>query len=208
MNSSSAPERMLALRNAYWRVREPLRRLSIAPAQLVILARFFAAYLRCIARAWSRSYSEDLENLEFNYAGPSSGLFEQFDFRPRYLIDHGYVPHVEAVALRFESHVQLFAQPASFKPHVISGKIYEMIRTGVPIVAITNPAGSVAGTRAGVIVDSRAAEGGIEAVRELYRGWKEGRPTPAPDMGAVRSYSREAQAAQLAEVLGSLVPVS
>ena len=166
--------------------------------------------IRALIEGWEKRHPADLADVEIHYAGPNSAMFDLYGFRPPYLVDHGYVSHRDAVALRFESHAQVFALPAHFKPHVISGKIYEMLRTGVRIVAITNPAGSVAtimaATRSGVVVDNRRPEEGVEAMRRYYRAWKEASPVESPDTMAVQAYSREAQAEQLAVVLRSVVP--
>ena len=163
-----------------------------------------------LMKAWERRYPAELADVEFHYAGQNSAFFDRCKFRPGYLIDHGYVCHEEAVALRCQSQVQLFCQPPHFKPDVSSGKIYEMIRTGAPIVAITNTTGAVAtivaATRSGVVVDNRKPEDGVAALRQYYLAWKENRAVEPQDWVAVQVYSRKAQADQLSAVLRSMIP--
>lgn len=158
---------------------------------------------------WHAKFPAELENVEFHYAGASSTLFDKYAFRPAYLRDHGYVSHHDAIAIRAHSNVQMFSQPSRFKPHVISGKIYEMMRIPIPIIAITNPSGTVARfvtqTGTGLVVDNRDPNAAAQALRDAYLAWKSGRSIVTRNDNAVAAFSREAQAKQLADVMERII---
>ena len=160
---------------------------------------------------WQERYPAELEEVEFHYAGSHSRIFDQFDFRPHYLHDHGYVSHRESIAIRASSDIQVFSQPPSFKAHVISGKIYEMMRIPVPILAITNPSGTVARflqqTGTGLVVDNRDPHAATHALRESYLAWKSGRSILVRNEREIAAFSRENQAKQLSELLERLIQV-
>jgi hypothetical protein len=158
---------------------------------------------------WQARFPWEFEDVEFHYAGANSALFDEYAFRPEYLRDHGYVSHPDAIAIRARSAVQIFSQPASFKPHVISGKIYEMMRLPVPILAITDPSGTVARfirqTGTGIIADNRDAAAAGRALREMYLAWKNGYPMAMRDGNAVARFSRKNQAHQLSHVMERII---
>jgi glycosyltransferase involved in cell wall biosynthesis len=157
---------------------------------------------------WQQAHPRELDDVEFHYAGTHSAMFGAIGFNPPYFRDHGYVSHGDAIAIRSVSSLQIFSQPPSFKPHVISGKIYEMMRVGVPILAITTPQGTVARfverTRTGIVVDNRDPAAAARALREAYLAWKAKRPIAAPDAQAIAAFSRERQAAHLDRLLRSV----
>ena len=153
---------------------------------------------------WQEEAPEEVRQVVLEYAGQSGALFDQLGFQPPFLRHRGYLSHPEALALRAASSVQLLVQPASFKPHVSSGKIYEMLRTGVPILAITHPDGAVADliqrTGGGVVVghDHQAI---TRALRTLFARWQAGQRLPAADPARVMDYSRERLAGRLDDLL-------
>lgn len=85
----------------------------------------------------------------------------------------------------------------------IPGKTYEYLRTGRPILAFAGK-GSVAEllqTAGGAwIVDPSDAVAVSDAVRELYRRWKNGLPAPGPDPGVVAAFDRRVLTARFAEL--------
>jgi hypothetical protein len=88
--------------------------------------------------------------------------------------------------------------------HQIPAKLYEYLRTGVPILALTDAAGDSAAAlcAAGVdtIVDiADAAQ--IEAQLPAFLTRVRERSAPVADRRYVARFSREAQAAVLAELL-------
>jgi glycosyltransferase involved in cell wall biosynthesis len=154
---------------------------------------------------WQESFPSELDDVEFHYAGMHSRLFDLHGFRPTYLRDHGYVSQLDAIAIRAASSMQVFSQPPSFKPHVISGKIYEMMRLAVPILAITTPHGTVASfieqTGTGLVVDNHDPDAASNALRAGYLAWKCGRSLITPNQQAIAAFSRESQAMQLSALM-------
>ena len=157
---------------------------------------------------WQLTFPDELHDVELHYAGASSNYFDIYNFRPPYLKDHGYVTHRNAIAIRLASDVQVFSQPPSFKPHVISGKIYEMIRTPVPILAITDPSGTVARfveRIGGVVACNRDPTAAGGALRRMYIEGRNRQGPLARDERAVSAFSRRAQAARLVTLMEQLV---
>jgi glycosyltransferase involved in cell wall biosynthesis len=154
---------------------------------------------------WNSHYPEELEDVEFHYAGPNSDYFDLHHFRPHYLHDHGYVSHHEAIRIRAESCLQLFTQPPSFKAHVIGAKIYEMMRLPAPILAITNRSGSAARfveqTGTGIVADNEDLDSAARALRDFYLAWKSGNTIVQRNDSAIAAFSREKQAEELAKVI-------
>ena len=158
---------------------------------------------------WQAAFPAEFDDVEFHYAGASSGFFDDHAFRPAYLRDHGYLSHRDAIALRMSSSAQIFCLPPRFKPHVISGKIYEMMRVPAPIVAITSPSGTVARfldqTGTGIVASRDDPDCAAQALRELYLAWKSGRPAAVRRDEAARQFSRESQARQLSSVIEEVI---
>jgi glycosyltransferase involved in cell wall biosynthesis len=154
---------------------------------------------------WHSTFPLELQHVEFHYAGPKCPYFQQYARRLPCVRDHGYVSHQEAIAVRAASNLQIFSQPPSFKPHVISGKIYEMMRVPVPIIAITNPSGTVAcfieRTGTGVVVSNADPEAGAVALHDFYEAWRDGREIMKRREDAVAEFSRASQSRQLEAVI-------
>jgi len=160
-------------------------------------------------RVWQQSHPADLQDVEFVYAGSHSKFFAQCGALPFYFRDSGYVTHQEAILLRMNSDLQLFSQPRHFKAHVYSGKIFEMLRTGVPILAITRPDGAVAKlikeTNAGFSIAQDNPEAAAAVLKTLFDKWRNGQCPAAPDEAAVNAWSREALAHRLSDTLDEII---
>jgi hypothetical protein len=145
---------------------------------------------------WADKYPEDMSKVALIYAGNSSSYFNKLEKLPFNLIDYGFLHHKEAISLRFESNVQLFSQPSYFKSHVYSGKIFEMIRTPIPILAIVKPDSAVtkllAKTRTGFSIPQQKSEKSAEILKELFEDWKAGKRGYKADFQEVAKYSRMA----------------
>jgi glycosyltransferase involved in cell wall biosynthesis len=159
-------------------------------------------------QAWYDGFPRDFDEVVFEYAGNSSSMFDRCEFRPAYLRDHGYVSHREAIDIRARSDLQLFAQPSHFKAHVMSGKIYEMVRIGAPILALTNPGGAVAQliqrAAIGWVVDPRDAGQVATTMKEIYDRWRRAELKLDVRQDVVSSLSREHLTTRLAEVLADV----
>jgi glycosyltransferase involved in cell wall biosynthesis len=161
---------------------------------------------------WRSRFPDDMENVLFEYAGPHSRYFHERNDLPFQLVDHSYVSHSEAIAIRRRSSVQLFAQPSWFKDHVLSGKIYEMLRTGVPIVAFTNRGSAVSKlldrTGAGYAVNQNDEESAVSVLRNLYQNWRDGKTISHGRADRINEYSRENLAKRLSGLLESDLSLS
>ena len=120
--------------------------------------------------------------------------------------DLGYVSHRDSIRIRMRSHLQLFAQPLNFKKHVMSGKIYEILRVGVPVLALTHLDGGVSSllgrASAGVVLDPRDTEGAATELQRAFDNWKTGtRNTALTPNEFVGGYSRARLSDRLSEVL-------
>jgi len=145
-------------------------------------------------REWVNQHPDDLSSLKLVYAG-NSKFFDNDSSIPFKIENYGTVSHDEAIKLRFESHVQLFAQPSHFKPHVYSGKIFEMIRTPVPILAITNPLSSPAKliktTNTGVVFAPEDVHEAAFFLKTTFEKWKAGKSDYSPDKDKITAFSRK-----------------
>jgi hypothetical protein len=153
---------------------------------------------------WANKYPEDMSKVALIYAGKSSSYFNKFEKLPFKLIDYGFLPHKESISLRFESNVQLFTLPSHFKSHLYSGKIFEMIRTPIPILAIVKSDSVVtnllAKTRTGFAIPQGQSEKSAEILKQLFEDWKAGNRTYNADFQEVEKYSRMALANKLDKV--------
>lgn len=158
---------------------------------------------------WQARHADDFANVVFEYAGGHSSFFGDRDKLPFVVMDHGYLSHRDAISLRAKSQVQIFSQPRHFKSHVMSGKIYEMIRSGVPILAITSadsgPALLISETQSGRSFSQDNSQDSADYLKELYDLWLAGCESQVSITNArVTNLSRERQAATLAELLQSM----
>lgn len=122
---------------------------------------------------------------------------------------HGYRPHAEAVEILRSSDVLLML--LSSKPgleRAMSGKIYEYIAAGKPILAVT-PEGEVSRFLKtyprGIHVLSGDVAGIQQALRQLYQIHQEGRDFASIyDLGPLPQFQRRTQAGQLAAVFNEV----
>lgn len=90
-----------------------------------------------------------------------------------------------------------------------SGKIFEYMNTGKPVLAII-PARGVAAqlirdTRIGLVSDSDDVEQAMENIRQLYSGWATKTVNFAPDREKIAGYEREVLTGKLAEVFDQVL---
>jgi glycosyltransferase involved in cell wall biosynthesis len=117
----------------------------------------------------------------------------------------GYVNHSEAIAEMSCASALLFYEEPERK--AVTGKIYEYLATGLPILCATSPdnlgASLVRELGAGVCVDVRDPAATAGAIAEFQDAWLDGRLRVRPAVGeeALRRFSRRDRAAELAGVL-------
>jgi glycosyltransferase involved in cell wall biosynthesis len=117
----------------------------------------------------------------------------------------GYVDHASAIAEMRSASALLFYEEVERK--AVTGKIYEYLAAGLPILAVTAPdnlgARLVSELQAGACVDVRDLPAVVEAIGELQDASAQGRLRIMPSVReqALRRFSRRDRAAELAAVL-------
>jgi len=147
--------------------------------------------------------------VRFQYAGAQGTLLHRRGPWPIPLTDHGFVTHGQSNSLRMRSHVQLFALPGTFGAHISTGKIFEMIRVGVPILAIARARSAVsrlvAQTRTGVTFSPDESDKAADALKRMFDEWETNhRVSFDPDLGRIQAYSRKSLCGQLSAVLAAV----
>jgi glycosyltransferase involved in cell wall biosynthesis len=123
----------------------------------------------------------------------------------------GYLPHGESVAWLRRSRVLLLLIGRDAQAHtMVTGKVYEYLAAGAPILAIGpcdgDAAKLLARTRAGRIFEPDDAVGIREHLRELWRRFRAGEPlAAAPDAREIERYSRRELTRELARLLDGCV---
>ena len=88
---------------------------------------------------------------------------------------------------------------------MITGKLYEYLAAGHPVLGIGPPGGDASTllqqTDAGQLFDRDDAEGIAQFIEAQYAAWSEGNPASGAKPEVVHQYSRRAQAERLAALL-------
>lgn len=121
----------------------------------------------------------------------------------------GYVSHEKVFSFMVDAHVLLLIIGAEEGGSRIStGKLFEYIGSGTPILALT-PEGAAAEvirkTGAGVVVDPENAEEIKKTVLNLYQKHKRGEPLTTPSEEAILQYDVRRVAERFADILTTLV---
>ena len=123
----------------------------------------------------------------------------------------GYVQHERAIRVMQESTLLLLVIEA-FKENagMITGKLYEYLAAGRPVLAI-GPIGGDAEvllreTSAGVLFGHQDEVGIAAYIRRAYKAWATGAPEAGSDATVINQYSRKAQTALLAKALNEICP--
>lgn len=121
----------------------------------------------------------------------------------------GYIPHSEVPSLLTSSHLLVHAYPPGLS-YSIPGKIYEYVRSGVPILAICDRPSEVERvlqyTNSGCAFSHDDIDGVVAYFADAYSRWKSGGfrcNRPLDDR--TRIYERRELAAQLAKALDDIL---
>lgn len=119
----------------------------------------------------------------------------------------GHVSRSESVRYMFGSDVNVLLQTISEGEDVVSGKAFDYLHAGKPILAVVDPAGGDAWlmreTGAGKVAPWSDVEAIARAMKECWRGWKAG-DGRAPK-AAVERFSRRALTGQLASLFDDVL---
>jgi glycosyltransferase involved in cell wall biosynthesis len=90
----------------------------------------------------------------------------------------------------------------------IPGKTFEYLKAGRPVLALTSK-GAVANlinrSRGGWVAEPSDETAIMNAIRECYREWAEGRVSRIPDPGVVASYDRRVTTGEIGKLLDQMV---
>ena len=120
-----------------------------------------------------------------------------------------YVSHAEAVREQARAALLLLSiEPFPASEGMITGKLYEYLASGRPVLGVGPAQGDAAAllaeTVGGTLVD-RADAAGVESVLlEHYAAWERGESVGGAAWSAVAPYTRRAQTARLGDVIRSL----
>lgn len=124
----------------------------------------------------------------------------------------GYVSHEQALAEMARASVLLYSRPPD--DLVLSGKIFEYLCSGRPVLSVAHPEGLasklVAELGAGWCADVRDGDSVTRTLREILAQWQRGEVVAHPDVRdeVLRRFSRRKLAAELAEVLRATIDAS
>lgn len=116
-----------------------------------------------------------------------------------------YMPHKESVSHLMKSDALLLIEGGGPGAEAFyTGKVFEYMNTGRPILAIIPERGAAAGliqeTRTGYISDSEDVNTTKENIKKLYNQWKSKESSFAPDWEKIRKFERKELTSQLSMV--------
>ena len=121
----------------------------------------------------------------------------------KYFAFEGYVNHNRSINFIQNAELLLLYLPCS-TAYILPGKLFEYIRTGVPILALVPLHGDAAQiirtTRTGFVVDPDDIENIGKTVNQLYHQWQNGGLKLCPNMDEINKYSRDVLTDQLIDV--------
>lgn len=120
-----------------------------------------------------------------------------------------YVPHADAVAwMKVATLLLLPINRVMGSAGIVTGKIYEYIASGRPILAFGQPGGEADGllreSAAGVLLDYTDTAGLRALLDQHYAAWNTGSSIPGASGTDLRPYSRQGQAHALAAMLSTI----
>lgn len=121
-----------------------------------------------------------------------------------------YVSHSEAVHIMCEAAALLLViEPFKNDAGMITGKLYEYVASGSPVLAIGPLGGNAANlldeTNAGRLFASEDVHAISDFLLDQYESWVNGEPTMLPRPSDISRYTRNMQTGQLANVLNSVI---
>lgn len=120
-----------------------------------------------------------------------------------------YVPHADAVDyMRRAGLLLLSIEEFPAAEGMMTGKIYEYLASGRPVVGVGPADGDAAAllrkTEGGQLFDREDVSGLIQFLRAHYEAWERGTPYAGASPDALQPYRRKAQTGTLADVLDTV----
>lgn len=120
-----------------------------------------------------------------------------------------YVDHKASLQYMLDSDALLLLSQNVPDPKLtpITGKVYEYLASGVPILALTPEAGAasmIREARAGIVVDPDDPTAIKDALLHMYMEHQEGERSSKTDMAYVQRFDRKALAGELSSVLNEV----
>jgi len=120
-----------------------------------------------------------------------------------------YVPHEEAVAYMQQAGLLLLSiEDFPAATGMLTGKIYEYLATGRPVLGIGPSDGDAASllqkTDGGALFERSDTESMASFVRRHYQAWVDGEPETGADPDTLQSYRRRSQSTILGQVLNEI----
>lgn len=121
---------------------------------------------------------------------------------------HGFIQHDEALRIMAASHCLLILYDnVFFSRFCVPGKLYEYLRAGRPVLALTHPGEVqelVEGSGAGWVIRPDDTSGIKEVVQTLLRSGASGQPLASPNPHYVAGFSYERLTSELVAALEGL----
>lgn len=121
-----------------------------------------------------------------------------------------YSSHDEAVRYMQQADLLLLStEPHDSDAGHITGKVYEYLATGNPVLAIGTPGGDadmlLNATGAGKLFARSDVEGITTYLMKQWSAWKQGQPAAGASQESIAPYSREHQTGRLAELVKEMI---
>ncbi len=122
----------------------------------------------------------------------------------------GYLSHQKSINYLVSSSLNLLIiAPGPESKPVYTGKIFEYLASGVPILALVPKDGVAAElirkTNTGIVVDPENIDEIEKAIEFLYQKWQKGEEIIKPNWLEIQKYERKKLTQKLAEILNQLV---
>lgn len=122
----------------------------------------------------------------------------------------GVVPRQQAIEAQLSADLLLLVVGKGAGSEVVlTGKVFEYLGAGRPILALVptdGPAAALIRTSAtGTVVDAEAVPAIAQALAQAYTDWCHGQTNFTPNRAVIQTYDRRVQTANLAEVFNTLV---